>query len=248
MSPMMRKAALSLFGILISVSFGLAFWEAGGEEGFAPEPREESAIVDVSIVNFDFLAPIVSINVGDQVRWTNNSIAPHTSTSGTPFDPNPGSVWDSGILMAGDDYTFTFNTAGEYDYFCAVHPMMMFGEVIVGGTGIQVAAVPDAICPGCLSNLDVNIAVINFTPNTVSGDLWFTVILPNGNELVIPPQFLTPAMNPLSGTLPGNDRADLTVTVHVPQNAPAGHYHIVAKIGNYPNTVIDEDHFEFDVP
>jgi len=124
----------------------------------------------------------------------------------------------------------------------------MFGEVIVGGTGLQVAAVPDDISPGALSSLDADVAVFNFTPNAVSGDLWFTAILPNGAEILIPPSFMTPPVNPLSGQVAGNHRFDLAVTISVPPSAPSGHYHIVANIGNYPSQVVDEDHFEFDIP
>jgi plastocyanin len=248
MSSIARSAVLSLIGLLLSASLGLAFWEAGNGEGFAPEPPQENAIIDVSIVNFDFLPPIISIDVGDQVRWTNNSSFSHTSTSGSPFDPDPGSIWDSGPISPGGTFTFTFDTPGNYHYFCTPHPLMMFGEVIVGGAGLMVAIVPDDICPGCISNLDMNVAVFNFTPNTVSGNLWFTIRLPNDNELVIPPQFLTPSVNPLAGQLAGNDRLDLLVTLHVPQNAPSGEYRLSAKIGNYPNQVVADDDFEFEVP
>jgi plastocyanin len=248
MSASVRNAALALAALFLSFGLGLAFSEAGNDEFSAPDPWQENALVDVSIVNFDFLAPIVSINVGDMVRWTNNSTFNHTSTSGTPFDPIPGAIWDSGLITPGNSFTFTFNSAGQYDYFCTPHQLTMFGQVIVGGSGIMVAAVPDDISPAGLANMDVNIAVINFTPNSVSGDLWYTVVLPNNNELVIPPQFLTPSQNPVSGTLTGNSRADLMPTVHIPMNAPPGHYTIRAKIGNYPNGVIHSDEFEFDVP
>jgi uncharacterized membrane protein len=94
----------------------------------------------------------------------------------------------------------------------------------------------------------MSIAVINFTPNTVSGDLWFTIFLPNDLEFTIPPQFLTPSMNPLTGQLNGFERRDLSVTLHVPQDAPSGEYRVVAKIGNYPNQVIEDDDFHFEVP
>jgi plastocyanin len=248
MSSIARNAVLSLVGLLLAASLGLAFWEAGDESGYAPDPGQENALVDVSIVNFDFIDEIIAINVGDMVRWTNTSAFPHTSTSGTPFDPIPGLIWDSGFISPGGTYTFTFGTAGEYDYFCTIHSMNMFGTVIVGGAGINVAIVADDISPGALSSLDMHVAVINFTPNTVTGDLWYTIVLPNNNELVIPSQFLTPAMNPVSGQLTGNSRADLAPILNVPINAPAGHYTLMAKIGNYPNTVIDQDSFEFDVP
>lgn len=247
MSRVTRKALFTLAGLLLPASLALAFSESGGEEGFAPE-TPENAIVHVEIVNFDFDPPIVTLDVGDFVHWMNMSNLVHTVTSGTPFDGNPGSIFDSGAISPGGTYQFTFNTPGEYDYFCTPHFNNMFGTVIVGGTGIEVAVVPDDISPAALDDLVMNVAVINFTPNTVSGNLWFTIFLPNDQEFVIPPQFLTPSINPLSGQLAGNDRVDITVTLHVPQNAPSGEYRVVAKIGNYPNQAIEEDDFHFEVP
>jgi plastocyanin len=208
----------------------------------------EDTVATVSIVNFDYLPPVITADVGELVRWINESDNYHTVTSGTPFDPEPGSIFDSGFFGPLGSYTFTFDTAGNYDYFCTLHPRRMFGTVIVGGTGVDVALVPDDISQTALDNLAMNVAVLNFTPNAVSGDLWFTIFLPDGNELIIPPQFLTPSVNPLSGQLQGNDRVDGVVTLHVPQHAPAGEYRVVAKIGFYPDQVIEEDDFRFEVP
>jgi plastocyanin len=244
-----RKMVLpAVAAVLLSFCSGAALTEAGNGESASPDVPRENAVVDVSIVNFDFIPPIISIDPGDIVVWTNDGSVPHTSTSGEPLDPNPGQIWDSGTLMPGDSFTFQFDNPGEYDYLCTVHPLTMFGTVLVGGQGLDVVIVPDDISPGGLSSLDVHVAVFNFTPNTVSGNLWFTVVLPGGGEVLVPPQFMTPPQNPLSGQLGGNDRMDLTVTINVPGGAPSGEYMLVAKIGNYPNQVLKEDGFGFEVP
>lgn len=248
MSHITRKASLLLAGLMIPLSLAFGFAEYGIEQSLAPEPPQQNDLVPIDIVNFDYLPPIAVMNVGDVPHWTNISNLTHTVTSGTPFDPNPGSEFDSGDIPPGGVFAIAFNTPGEFDYFCTPHSSSMFGTLIVGGTGVKVAVVPDDISSGALANLDMNVAVINFTPNMVSGNLWFTIFLPNNNEFVIPPQFLTPAINPLSGQLAGNNRLDLTVTLHVPQNAPSGEYRVVAKIGNYPNQVLESDDFHFEVP
>ena len=76
-----------------------------------------------------FLPSTVTIGVGGMVTFANNDSAAHTSTSGTPAD-GPSGVWDSSMVMMGAAYTTPALDAGEYPYFCMVHPWME-GLVIV---------------------------------------------------------------------------------------------------------------------
>ena len=79
--------------------------------------------------NACYLPQDITISTGDTVRWDNVDTAAHTVTGGSPAD-GPSGVFDSSLLMAGLDYSFTFNDAGNYDYFCMVHPWMV-GSVTV---------------------------------------------------------------------------------------------------------------------
>jgi plastocyanin len=79
--------------------------------------------------NACYLPQDITISIGDTVRWDNVDTAAHTVTGGSPAD-GPSGVFDSSLLMAGLDYSFTFNDAGNYDYFCMVHPWMV-GSVTV---------------------------------------------------------------------------------------------------------------------
>lgn len=78
----------------------------------------------------------VQVKVGQTVIWTNNDSAFHTVTSGLPGQPDAGKLFDSGLqgptAMTGKGKTFehTFDTAGEFDYHCALHPALV-GKVIV---------------------------------------------------------------------------------------------------------------------
>ena len=76
-----------------------------------------------------FLPSTVTIGVGGMVTFANNDSAAHTSTSGTGAD-GPSGVWDSSLVMMGAAYTTPALDAGEYPYFCMVHPWME-GLVIV---------------------------------------------------------------------------------------------------------------------
>lgn len=89
-------------------------------------PRDAGAAnAAVSINNFAFSPGSVTVGIGDTVTWTNNQAGvPHTVTSDT------AGVMDSGTLASGATYAKTFDAAGTFTYFCAIHPTMT-GTVIV---------------------------------------------------------------------------------------------------------------------
>ncbi len=73
----------------------------------------------------------VTTDVGSKVVWSNDDTAAHTVTSGTIEDSESvGAVFDSSLFMAGKTFSYTFEEAGEFPYFCVVHPWMS-GTVIV---------------------------------------------------------------------------------------------------------------------
>ncbi|MDA0757031.1 MAG: hypothetical protein O2864_07000 [Crenarchaeota archaeon] len=77
-----------------------------------------------------FVPSTVTISPGGVVTFLNNDPAAHTSTAGTPED-GPSGVWDSSLVLPGSAFTTPALDAGEYPYFCMVHPWMT-GLVIVG--------------------------------------------------------------------------------------------------------------------
>jgi plastocyanin len=87
-----------------------------------------------------FLPSTVTIGVGGMVTFANNDSAAHTSTAGTPAD-GPSGVWDSSLVMMGAAYTTPALDAGEYPYFCMVHPWME-GLVIVTDDHNAVTSTP----------------------------------------------------------------------------------------------------------
>jgi plastocyanin len=68
------------------------------------------------------------IRVGGKVTWTNKDTAVHTVTSGA--DATADGTFDSGLFGPEKKFTYTFDKAGTYNYFCMVHPWMK-GVVIV---------------------------------------------------------------------------------------------------------------------
>src|SRR3569623_1115724 len=88
----------------------------------ASVPPLESATITIDISNFAFAPQSKTINVGDTVMWMNSDSTSHTSTSGPPGSPS--GTWNSGLLAPGQSFSFTFNSAGTFPYFCAVHTFM----------------------------------------------------------------------------------------------------------------------------
>jgi plastocyanin len=79
----------------------------------------------------------VTVKVGETITWTNNDNQFHTVTSGSgSSDPNMGKAFDSGLSGAsalttmGKTFQHQFTQAGQYPYFCQLHPIMV-GKVIV---------------------------------------------------------------------------------------------------------------------
>jgi len=83
--------------------------------------------------NGQFFTPAnVETMVGSMVTWKNDDSSPHTVTSGVVQNssPKPDGNFDSGILNPGASFPFVFDKAGEYPYYCMLHPYMT-GKVTV---------------------------------------------------------------------------------------------------------------------
>ncbi|KEQ56022.1 hypothetical protein AAA799P11_00007 [Marine Group I thaumarchaeote SCGC AAA799-P11] len=76
-----------------------------------------------------------TVNAGGVVIMSNTDTAAHTFTSGTPQD-GPDGNFDTSLLMAGSSFEWSPDTAGEYPYFCMVHPWMI-GNIIVQEVGTE---------------------------------------------------------------------------------------------------------------
>jgi plastocyanin len=70
----------------------------------------------------------VQVSTGTTVTWTNDDAQPHTATSGE--NATPDGRFDTGILAPAATFDFQFTEAGEYPYFCLLHPNMV-GSVSV---------------------------------------------------------------------------------------------------------------------
>ncbi len=83
---------------------------------------EGAAIPEDGQIYYD--PEVIDVEVGTTVAWENVDNTMHTATSGNP-DGGPDAVFDSDIMSAGDKFEFTFTDAGNYDYYCILHPWMV---------------------------------------------------------------------------------------------------------------------------
>jgi plastocyanin len=70
----------------------------------------------------------IQVSVGNTVTWTNNDSQPHTVASGSNGQPDNkfnSSPNFNPLLNAGQTFSFTFTQAGDYPYFCMLHPNMV---------------------------------------------------------------------------------------------------------------------------
>jgi len=71
---------------------------------------------NVTIDNFTFSPVELTVKVGTTVTWKNHDDIPHTVVSAGKFR--------SKTLDTDDSFSFTFTAAGDYKYFCSLHPHM----------------------------------------------------------------------------------------------------------------------------
>jgi plastocyanin len=63
------------------------------------------------------------VKAGTTVTWTNNDSTTHHVASDT-------GVFDSGNLSPNTTFSYTFNNAGTFPYYCTIHTYMT-GTIIV---------------------------------------------------------------------------------------------------------------------
>jgi plastocyanin len=97
-------------------SLGLALVMAAALLSPLGSGRAQAEEIKVSLDNFTFSPNEVKVKVGDIVTWTNHDDIPHTVVSAGKFR--------SKTMDTDGTFSFTFTSAGDYKYFCSLHPHM----------------------------------------------------------------------------------------------------------------------------
>jgi amicyanin len=105
MTSLTRRGFGSTFSLAIAAALFLPSGRARAEDA-----------TTVNIDNFTFEPKELKVKVGTTVTWKNRDDIPHTVVAAGKFR--------SKTMDTDDTYSFTFTAAGDYKYFCSLHPHM----------------------------------------------------------------------------------------------------------------------------
>ena len=105
---------------MLAVAFSLSSYAA-------PSPAL-AADATVTIDNFTFDPPTLTVKAGTTVIWTNRDDIPHTVAA-------TNRVFKSKAMDTDEKFSFTFTALGSYDYFCSLHPHMKGTIVVEASSG-----------------------------------------------------------------------------------------------------------------
>ena len=126
---------VAAFCLIVVLIFSLATCTAQNKSsataGQASSNTEGANPNQVICKNNRFSPDSLTIKVGTTVTWTNEDSYVHTVTSGASPTDRSG-LFDSGNLNKGETFSFKFDKAGTFDYFCIPHYSLgMIGKIIV---------------------------------------------------------------------------------------------------------------------
>jgi len=131
MNPTPRLRRLAAVAVLTMMAFGACGSDSDGESSAdnTDTPTSSSSEGDeaaggaaaegdsVDIVDFAYAPPKLQVKVGTEVTFTNKDEAAHTVTA-------KDKSFDSKNMDKDAVFKQTFDKAGTYEYFCAIHTYM----------------------------------------------------------------------------------------------------------------------------
>ena len=118
--------ALTRFALAATASLALLAGCSAAPAVTTPAAPAGGSAVEVS--GFKFAPATLEVAKGTKVTWTNKDTTKHTVTSGK--DGTSDSKFDGPLNDAPGTFSFTFNEAGSFPYFCSIHTSMV-GTVTV---------------------------------------------------------------------------------------------------------------------
>jgi plastocyanin len=105
---------------VVLLAAGLTLGACGGDDEDAgpASPGGDGAAGEVTIDNFTFMPESIEVTAGTAVTWTNKDSAAHS------IEDEGGLFPESEEIAEGADFSFTYETPGEYPYICGIHPYM----------------------------------------------------------------------------------------------------------------------------
>ena len=116
---MNKRMSARLFGLAIGALVAASAGTGGAQQPAKATPTE------ITIDNFAFAPATLTIARGTQVTWVNHDDEPHTVVSASKE-----LSFKSQALDTDDKFSFTFDKAGTFEYFCSLHPYMKAKVVV----------------------------------------------------------------------------------------------------------------------
>jgi len=166
-SPALRRwLALAITAVL-----GAGLWTA---------TNSAAATSSVSIQNFSFQPPDLTVHPGDTVTWTNHDSETHAVQGGPLSSPD---------LTPGSTYSFTFTSVGDVNYICRIHTYMSGVVHVIDATSTTTAPPSTTATTAPPSSTTT---VPGATTTTAPGATTTTTANATLPTSLIPPRMVTP--------------------------------------------------------
>jgi plastocyanin len=116
----------NVFLLLALLLLGACVAPSGDEEPDPdPLPTLEACPDTIVIEDMAFQPGACQVEVGATITFINEDLQPHDATT----DTGAVAAFSTGTLERGDSADVTFSEAGDYPYYCTIHPDMI-GRII----------------------------------------------------------------------------------------------------------------------
>lgn len=125
----LQGLAAACLVLSLSACKGFAFpWSSQPTTWTSPTPQVFSGQVDIILQMNEFHPGKLTVKVGTKITWINKDPAYHSVIA-------DGGQFQSGNLAIGQLFSYTFDTAGTYPYYCGIKGgpggKGMSGEIVV---------------------------------------------------------------------------------------------------------------------
>jgi plastocyanin len=117
----MIRTIVWILGLLSTAMVAVLMLSAASS--YSSANTSQPATAQIKVDNFSFGPTTLTVAVGTTITWTNRDGMPHTIVGAEK-------VFMSKLLDTNEKFSFTFDKAGTYPYFCSIHPEMT-GSVVV---------------------------------------------------------------------------------------------------------------------
>jgi hypothetical protein len=156
-------------------------------------------------------------------------------------------VYETGVTGSNGRVTLRINPLSEGTMYVTVTAMDYLPyegtcQVIGEPPDVSVTITPDSTVIPRGESLGYTVTVTNNGTSNITLNYWTDIHLWNGG-----PYPGNPVFGPITGTLGAGQSREGHLSHTVPSNAPLRTYSCYGRIGGYPDSVWDEDSFEFTV-